>query len=58
MDGMLQFGLLGEENVQMTKPVYGVFHGRFIEMLLTHFDDSFSTATATAQEETGVDSFK
>lgn len=42
----------------MTKPIYGVYHGRFIEMLLTHFDDSFASVAATAQKETAVDSFK
>jgi hypothetical protein len=27
---------------------YAVYHGRFIEMLLAHFDQDFSVATATA----------
>jgi hypothetical protein len=44
--------------VAMTKVIYGVYHGRFIEMLLTHFDDSFTSATATAQKESNVDIFK
>lgn len=55
--GILQFGLIGEENVVMTKVVYGIYHGRFIEMLLTHFDTHFSTATATAIGD-DIDSFK
>jgi len=37
--GMLSFGLLGERGVVMTKALYGIYHGRFAEMLLTHFDD-------------------
>jgi len=28
---------------------YAVYHGRFIEMLLAHFDEGFSEAFATAQ---------
>ena len=36
--GVLQLGLLGPKDVEITKGVYGVYHGRFIEMLLTHFD--------------------
>ncbi len=56
--GILQFGLLGQINVEMTKVVYGVYHGRFIEMLLTHFDNDFSSATSTAQKDTNVDDFK
>jgi hypothetical protein len=54
--GRLRFGLLGPKNSVMSKLVYGVYHGRFIEMLLTHFDTSFTSATATAQADTG-DSF-
>jgi len=55
--GALVFGLLGQEGVKMTKPVYGVYHGRFIEMLLTHFDGQFSHVMATAQAS-AEDSFK
>jgi len=29
----------------MKKAVYGVYHGRFIEMLLTHFDEYLDLAT-------------
>ena len=32
----------------ITWPIYGVFHGRFIEMLLLHFDLEFDRAVATA----------
>jgi hypothetical protein len=56
--GTLIFGLLGKKDTQMTKVVYGVYHGRFIEMLLTHFDDQFSAASATAQKDARVDIFK
>jgi len=47
-EGQLSFKLLSQKDVKMTKVVYGVYHGRFIEMLLTHFDEDFATATATA----------
>jgi hypothetical protein len=55
--GMLSFGLLGQKDIAMTKLNYGVYHGRFLEMLLVHFDTDFSTANATAQAGT-VDQFK
>jgi hypothetical protein len=55
--GMLSFGLLSPKGVPMTKPLYGVYHGRFIEMLLTHFEDEFTEVTATAQMEVNVDHF-
>jgi protocatechuate 3,4-dioxygenase beta subunit len=40
--GELRFGLLGQQNakkeaIKMSRAVYSVYHGRFIEMLLTHF---------------------
>lgn len=56
--GVLIFGLLGKRDVAMTKLIYGVYHGRFIEMLLTHFDNDFSSASATAQKDAQVDNFK
>jgi len=58
VSGALIFGLLGKKDEQMTKLIYGVYHGRFIEMLLTHFDNEFSTANATAQKDAKVDIFK
>lgn len=44
----LIFNLLGQTSSIMSKPTYGVYHGRFIEMLLTHFDEEFDVAIATA----------
>lgn len=45
---MLIFGLVGQKDITMTKPIYGVYHGRFSEMLLTHFDLDFSNIIMTA----------
>ncbi|GAB4270748.1 MAG: hypothetical protein Kow0029_07820 [Candidatus Rifleibacteriota bacterium] len=56
--GLLVFGLIGRKDTQMTKMVYGAYHGRFIEMLLAHFDNEFTLACATAQMESEIDSFK
>lgn len=33
----------------VSSEAYAVYHGRFIEMLLAHFDNAFSDAKATAQ---------
>lgn len=38
----LVFGLLGQVNVTMTKKLYAVYHGRFIEMVLSHFDQDIN----------------
>ena len=45
--GELRFGLIGPKGVTMSKEIYGIYHGRFIEMLLIHFDNLFSTVAAT-----------
>lgn len=46
----LRFGILGPKDVKLSKTIYGVYHGRFIEMLLSHFDNSFITVSATAKK--------
>lgn len=56
--GLLIFGLIGRRNVPMKKVIYAVYHGRFIEMLLTHADENFSVVSATAQMENEIDVFK
>ncbi|MET4138120.1 hypothetical protein [Pedobacter sp. UYP1] len=48
--GELRFGILKNENIDMSTIIYGVYHGRFIEMLLSHFDNKFTDALATAHK--------
>jgi len=55
--GELRFGILDPKDIELSIVVYGVYHGRFIEMLLSHFDKNFSDATATSQK-TPPDNFK
>jgi hypothetical protein len=57
MPGSLIFGLVGVNQIKMSKGVYGVYHGRFIEMLLMHFDNDFSSVTATSQKDARADRF-
>jgi hypothetical protein len=47
------FRILAPRGTVMSKAVYGVYHGRFIEMLLTHFDTKFDQVTATAMPADG-----
>jgi hypothetical protein len=49
----LVFIFLGNKNVVTTKVIYGVYHGRSIEMLLTHFDLELSQITATSLPREG-----
>ncbi len=36
------FGILGNKETTMTKQLYGLYHGRFIEMMLAHFDEKIN----------------
>lgn len=47
-DDHITFNILGAKTKKMSKMVYGVYHGRFIEMMLVHFDRQFTRASATA----------
>jgi hypothetical protein len=46
--GTLVFNIISPKGINLSKEVYGVYHGRFIEMLLAHFDKIFTAADATA----------
>ncbi len=51
--GELIFNIVSSKTEKMTPLIYGVYHGRFTEMMLTHFGAQFSTGMSTAQPETG-----
>lgn len=57
-DGRLTFGLIGRKDEAMTKFMYGTYHGRFSEMLLTHFDSSIEELQLTPKGIDGIDSFQ
>lgn len=48
--GELRLGILKRKDENLSIFLYGIYHGRFIEMLLTHFDKAFTKAIATAQK--------
>lgn len=48
-DDKLTFNTVPPRTQHISIRIYGVYHGRFIEMLLSHFDDKFTRASATAQ---------
>lgn len=47
LQGQLALGILKPSGVSVTWPIYGVFHGRFIESMVEHCHDLFSSAQAT-----------
>ncbi|HEX9241095.1 MAG TPA: hypothetical protein VF875_01505 [Anaeromyxobacter sp.] len=48
LEDRLVFNILAPRGVQISRATYGVYHGRFIEMLVTHFDSRLERAVATA----------
>lgn len=46
--GELAFGILGQKDINTNKLIYAVYHGRFAEMLLIHFDTEFTEIKATS----------
>jgi len=48
MNDALLFGIVGQQDKPLAAEYYAVYHGRFIEMLATHFDAFFATASASA----------
>ena len=50
---LLTFNILTRRGKRMSRTIYGVYHGRLVEMLLVHFDEAFTRATATALPVSG-----
>jgi hypothetical protein len=51
----IHFAFVGNKEVITTSVIYAVYHGRFLEMLLTHFDEDFTKAEISALPITGTD---
>ncbi len=47
-NGWLVMNFYLKKGQKTTKELYGVYHGRFIESMLTHCDTLFTNSTATA----------
>lgn len=41
-DGAIIFSIIPPRDKHITKLIYAIYHGRFIEMLLRHFDEDLS----------------
>lgn len=44
----ISFGFVGNTNVITTAELYAVFHGRFLELLLSHFDTDIKNFFVTS----------
>jgi hypothetical protein len=45
--------IIRPQDRNISKEVYAIYHGRFIEMITAHFDSSFSSASASAMPQHG-----
>ena len=48
-DKTLQLYIVGPEGAGVPVEIYAIYHGRFIEMLLAHFREKFTNASASAK---------
>ncbi len=51
VDSELIFGIVARRDRKMSKVIYGLYHGRFAEMLLTHFDTQIKEITISSMPE-------
>lgn len=56
-DGRLVFGYVSSTNHQVTKGLYGIFHGRLAATLLAHFDDMIESIEIQPQLDSQYDMF-
>src|ERR1700722_13955868 len=50
---VLRFVILNTEGILLTREIFAVYHGRFIEMLIAHVADRFSNACASPNPVSG-----
>lgn len=51
----IQFGIIGSRSAPMDRTLYSVYHSRFIEVLLTHFDNDIQSLEVSPLLVRGVD---
>lgn len=53
LNGDLSFYVIGVKNITVDQYTFGVYQGRFIQMMIAHFPDDFNEATATSKADIG-----
>ena len=56
-DNNAKFGIVSRNDRELTKIIYSIYHGRFAEMLLTHFDSYILHIIISSKLVRGVDIF-
>ncbi|WP_147469320.1 hypothetical protein [Corallococcus sp. AB045] len=49
----LTLNMIGRKDTHVSVGLYAIYHGRFVEMLLQHFDDNFDGVRVTASATPG-----
>jgi hypothetical protein len=49
----LVFTIVKQKDIKLSSAIYAIYHGRFIESMLRHCDDLFTSARATASPDDG-----
>lgn len=49
------FGIISSKTYRFTKEIYAIYHGRFAEMLLAHFDDDIANISLSSQMDAMID---
>jgi hypothetical protein len=53
VNGELRFAIVCPRGGNLSKEIYAIYHGRFSEMMLAHFDTMFEGSRSTALAATG-----
>ena len=51
MSDRLAFFIIKPQRINVSTTVYGIYHGRFLESVLTHLDSIFTAARASSMPE-------
>jgi hypothetical protein len=49
----LRFNIVAPKEGKVTRELFGVYHGRFTEMVLVHFENDFTTVWTPTKAESG-----
>ena len=52
---IVKFGIIPRRDAKLSKEVYAVYHGRFAEMLLAHFDNNIQSLEISPMLVHGID---
>lgn len=58
LDNQVIFGIIGRKGINISAAEYGIYHGRFVEMLVTHYLNSVASISILRPEDNVFDTNK